>query len=75
MVCRVGMSTDPLERIKYWKENEGCTFGRVLKSRLTYDEALEMEKKEAQARGCRYSSGGMRVDGKVWSVYYVSGCR
>ena len=26
MACRVGMSTDPDERIRYWKEKEGHTY-------------------------------------------------
>lgn len=68
------MSTDPQRRIKEWKEEEGCTFGTVLKSGLTYDEASELEKKEAKNRRCRQSGGGPRVSGRVWSVYYLSGC-
>ena len=75
MSCRVGMSTDPQERIEYWKNKEGCTSGRVLHSKLTYDRALELEKKEATERGCHHSSGGPRVAGQVWSVYYLSGCK
>ena len=75
MSCRVGMSTDPQERIEYWKNKEGCASGRVLHSKLTYDRALELEKKEATERGCSHSSGGPRVSGHVWSVYYLSGCK
>ena len=74
MACRVGMSTNPDERIKYWKETEKCTDGYVVASELTYDEALTKEKELADLYGCRQSGGGPRVSGRVWSVYYMSGC-
>ena len=73
MACRVGMSTDPDERIRYWKEKEGHTYSTILASGLTYDEALAREEKEAKDRGCRQSGGGPRISGRVWSVYYLSG--
>ena len=75
MACRVGMSTDPEERIAYWKREEKCNFGKVLKRNLTYDEATKLEREEAKAKGCRQSDGGPRVSGRVWSVYYLSGCQ
>ena len=74
MACRVGMSTVPAERIKYWKNKENCTSGYVVKSGLTYDEALELEKDLARRGGCRQSGGGQRVSGRVWSVYKLNGC-
>ena len=75
MACRVGMSTNPQDRIGYWKKEEGHTHGKTLDSKLTYDAALEREQHEARARGCRQSGGGPRVPGKVWSVYHVWGGR
>ena len=51
MACRVGMSTSPQDRIAYWKRREGHTYSKILASRLTYDQALAREKREAQARG------------------------
>lgn len=74
MACRVGMSTNPQERIDYWKEAEDCTGGYVLHINLTYDQALAKEKEEADARGCRQSGGGPRKEGRIWSVYYMYGC-
>ena len=68
------MSTDPHERIKDWKRVEGCTHGEILQSNLTYDEAARLEKEEAK-KGCRQSGGGPRKAGRVWSVYYLSGCK
>ena len=73
MACRVGMSTKPLDRIDYWKDKEGHTDGEILDSGLTYDEALERERSEADARGCCQSGGGKRVCGSGWSVYHVWG--
>ena len=75
MACRVGMSTDPQERIEYWKRQEGCTSGGVVTSGLTYDEALAKERELAQRDGCRQSGGGERKPGRVWSVYRMDGCR
>lgn len=73
MACRVGMATDPQERIQYWKNKEGHDRGRILASELTYEEAQKREQREAASKGCHQSAGGRRVPGRVWSVYYVSG--
>ena len=73
MACRVGMSSDPQERIKHWKKEEGHTHSRILASGLTYDGALATEAKEAKAKGCRQSPGGLRKSGRVYSVYHVWG--
>ena len=43
MGCRVGMSTDPEERIEYWMKIEGLTGGEVLHRNKTYDEAQRLE--------------------------------
>ena len=75
MACRVGMSTSPSARIQYWKNREGHTYSKILAQGLTYKQAQEYEKRVAKAKGCKQSSGGSRVAGKVWSVYYVSGGR
>lgn len=40
MGCRVGMSGEPEERIKYWKRMEGHTGGEVLAVGLTYDQSV-----------------------------------
>ena len=76
MACRVGMSRYPHTRIKYWKDKEGHTFSKILHSELTYKQATDLEKSEAEARNCTYSPGGDPGDyrhKKVWSVYYLSG--
>lgn len=75
MSCRVGSSTNPEERIKYWKDKEGHTGSEILAEALTYDEAKVLEKHEAEKRGCEQEEGGPRVEGPVWSVYHVWGSR
>lgn len=70
MACRVGMTTDPGERKAYWEARHPTLRNwRIVKSRLTYDEALELEKTTAERGGCEYSPGGQRKRGRVWSVY------
>ena len=75
MACRIGMSTNPEERIRYWKNEEGHTHSKILASGLNYNQALAREKREAESRGCRYSGGGQHVSGYRWSIYYVWGGR
>ena len=73
MGCRVGMSTTPYERIEYWKGVEGHTTGTVLSSGLTYSEAQAEETRVADRDGCTAYGGGGYKEGRVWSVYKVSG--
>ena len=75
MACRIGMSTNPAERIQYWKNQEGHTGSQILASGLTYAQAQARETDEARRRGCRASGGGQYVAGNVWSVYHVWGGR
>lgn len=75
MACRIGMSTNPQERIRHWKNAEGHTHSKILASGLTYRQAQERETSEARSRGCQHSGGGRFVAGRVWSVYYLWGGR
>ena len=75
MGCRVGMSRYPHTRIKHWKQEEGHTNGEILASGLTYDQATDRERTEAQKRGCVQSPGGQRDTSSDWSVYHVWGGR
>lgn len=75
MACRVGMSTDPQERIQYWMREEGHTHWEILASGLTYSAAQKREKREAENRGCRYHPGGIDNGMSNWSVYHVWGGR
>ena len=73
MACRVGMSTNPQERIQHWKDKEGHTHSKILARRLTYAAAQIREERAAKVRRCRSSPGGRYVPGRVWSVYHVWG--
>lgn len=73
MACRIGMATDPEERIAYWMKKEGHTDSEILADGLTYEEAEEREDEEGRKRHCHYAGGGERVEGPVWSVYHVWG--
>ena len=75
MTCRVGMSSNPLERIAHWRRK--CT-GKFsydfLASGLTYEEAQAREKIEARKCGpaCVQEPGGQRVLGSKYTVYRVN---
>lgn len=72
MACRIGMSTAPWERIRYWKNN-GYSSDRILARELTYDQAQRREKDEAGKCGshCVQEPGGPRIAGSVYFVYRV----
>lgn len=57
MACRVGMSKYPHLRMEYWKAEEGHTYDKILHEGKTYDQALRLEKIEAEARGCHSHPG------------------
>ena len=69
VACRVGMAVDPVGRIAEWRKRYTITRWWVLRSGLSYDDALAYEKSYAQQYGCVHHGGGQRVPGLVWSVY------
>ena len=70
--CRVGMATNPDERIQYWAKEEGYNKYSILGEKLTYEEAQEMESQKKIEYDCdKGSPGGGYVAGRVWSVYIV----
>ena len=74
MTCRIGMSSEPQERIDYWRRQCSRKFShQILASGLTYEEAQAMEEREARKCGpaCEHAPGGKRVPGRVYSVYRV----
>lgn len=75
MAYRVGMSTDPHERIRYWMREEGHTNWEILANNLSYNAAQRLEKEEAERRDCRYNPGGRNNGRRNWSVYFVWGGR
>ena len=73
MACRVGISTNPHERIAHWMRVEGHTRWEILAEGLTYEQANDLETTEAIRGGCRSKEGGQKVAGYVYSVYHVWG--
>ena len=75
MDCRIGMAkkANARGRIDHWKKKEGHTDDEILHENKSYDEATELEKEEAEARGCVYHAGGDRDNDDDWCVYHVWG--
>lgn len=75
MGCRVGMAkkANVRGRIDHWKEEEGHTDDEILHENKSYDEATELEKMEAMARGCEYQASGKKDGCDDWCVYHVWG--
>ena len=74
MTCRIGMSSEPQDRIDHWhRQCHGRFSSKILASKLTYDEAQRREESEARTCGsrCEQESGGPRKEGRVYSVYRV----
>ena len=69
--CRVGMSTNPHDRIQYWAREEGYTNYSILGEGLTYEEAQKLETQAKATYNCEGSPGGPPLPGNVWSVYLV----
>ena len=70
-MCRVGMTTDLQARRSAWRaQYPNLRNWQILASGLTYDEALRVERLEAERRGCESSGGGPRNNQSNWSVYY-----
>lgn len=68
--CRVGMTSDPEGRKKYWETFFPNMFGwRFIKTNLTYDEAQKLENEHAKQWGCDAEPEGDRKHGKVYVVY------
>ena len=67
------MATDPKAQIEHWKKVEGHEHSRIIAYKLTYNEAAARVRHEVYARGCRQSPRVGYQNGRIWSVYYVSG--
>ncbi len=74
MGCRIGMATDVAARVQALKRTrkvpEQARY-KILKSGLTYNEAHDYEQRKRRETGCDGSDGGLRKEGRVWSVYRI----
>ena len=73
MVCRVGMATDPQERIARWKKKEGHTYSKILHSNLLYKRGVRAGRGGSSKAGLSPARWWPQSSGRVWSVYYLSG--
>lgn len=70
MACRVGMTSRVSERKADWqRKHKNFRNWRILKTGLTYHEALQYEAAYARRNGCVFHGGGQRKAGRVYSVY------
>ena len=70
MPCRVGMTSNVLKRKQAWLSVHPNLYKwDVLKSGLTYAEALAEEQRIAEELGCENEAGGQKVEGSVYSIY------
>ena len=71
MACRVGITTNPEERKRYWQtQHPRLSKWQILGTYSTKAAAQEQENKEASKRGCTSSPGGSGPSLATWYVYY-----
>lgn len=69
MACYVGMTQNPQQREEeHRREHPNLSGFRVLTPCLTYDQAIEAERRLAREYGCTQHAGGPRAPG-CWYVY------
>ncbi len=70
MPCRVGITTDPDGRKKYWDRHVvGMTNWTILARYARREDAQAHETNAAQQYGCQAHAGGSDAAG-TWHVYY-----
>lgn len=71
MPCRVGMTTNPESRKKYWESQVvGLSNWKILATARSKTKAQELEIQYAQKYGCNYHPGGDGPEKATWYVYY-----
>lgn len=72
MACRIGMTTDLIERRKFWESQYPLSFQNwhVLHTCYSKSEAQHMEKVLAGRYGCGQKQGGQGPENATWYVYY-----
>ena len=65
MACRVGISVQPYHRIAEWKKRERHLTVEVLAWSMSYEDAFDLMRAEAQKRGCSQEPDRKRVAGKL----------
>lgn len=72
MACRIGITTDLVERQQYWMSQYPFTFRnwQVTGPYFTRTAAQEQENAEAFRLGCTAHPGGAGPEVAYWYVYY-----
>ena len=72
MTCRVGITTDLIERRAYWESHYPLTFRnwQVVDTRYTKSDAQYQEDRLAQLWNCESHPGGAGPEYATWHVYY-----
>lgn len=70
MPCRIGITTDPLERNRYWRSQyTSLTNWRIIGSRPSKTMAQTEESLIANNWGCDASPGGAGPEYATWYIY------
>ena len=69
MACRIGITTNPEERKKYWKGRYPNLKWKILESNLTKQAAQKRENELAQQYNCKAYAGGENKADASWYVY------
>ena len=72
MPCRVGITTNPSERQRHWRNQHSSTFRNweILCTVKSKQQAQRLEKLEAERLGCKAHPGGSGPKVGNWRVYY-----
>ena len=70
MACRVGITTDPEERKRYWQSRyRSLRNWRIVGQYNSKTKAQQEETRLAKIWGCEASPGGVGPEYAVWYVY------
>lgn len=70
MPCRIGITTDPEDRRRYWQgQHPRLRNWTIVKSGLTQRQAQAEEERLAARHNCVAHAGGPKIAGRKWSVY------
>ena len=73
MACRIGITTDPASRKRYWeREHPTLSNWQILRTFSNKMDAQKYETEQATRRGCRAHAGGDGPEIATWSVYYFT---
>ena len=71
MACRIGITTDPASRRKYWKGvHPRLRNWRIIKVCRSKSAAQSAETAYAKTHGCKAHPGGSGPQTGNWSVYH-----